>query len=178
MLSNIWGILRTLIFGIVVFMLIRSCISDSSSSTEYVTEEIPTQGLITTVAEIEKDNFKIESEEPVDQVDDSRIISKYLDGSRDTFTLQEAKLIQTSSDTTRRRRSIGAGSMGFWFFMMSGRMGGGHTPRSSAYVNNDAYQRTQNNAGSRLRSTARTTNTGTRSKSGYGKGRSGRSYGG
>lgn len=173
MLSTIWGYVRILIFGVIVIALVRSCFADGGSD-DYVTEEIPTQGLITTVTEVEADNFKIASEEPVDQVEDSRIISNYLDGSSDTFTLAEAKLMQVSQDTTRRHRSVRAGSYGLWFFMMSGRFGGGHTPRASAYVNNDAYQRTQSNTASRLRSTARTTTT----RSGYGSGRSGRSYGG
>lgn len=174
MLSTIWSYIRIIIVGVILVALVRSCFSDDESG-EVITEEIPTQGLITTVAEVQKDNFKIESEEAVDQVEDSRIISKYMDGSRDTFTIEEAKLIQVSSDTTRSHRSVRAGGLGFWFFMMSGSMGGGHTPRSSAYVNNDAYQRTQNNAGSRLRRTSRTA---TSRKSGYGSGRSGRSYGG
>ncbi|PHI18222.1 hypothetical protein CEQ90_18990 [Lewinellaceae bacterium SD302] len=175
MLSTIWGYLRILLFGVIIFSVVRSCFSGDDSGDTTSTEEIPTQGLITTVAEVQKDNFKIESEIPVDQVEDSRIIGKYLDGSVDTMTLQEAKLHQTSSDTTRRARTVRTGGLGLWFFMMSGRMGGGHTPRSSAYVNNQAYQNTQNNAGSRLRSTATRT---TRTKSGYGSGKSGRSFGG
>jgi hypothetical protein len=177
MSASVWRFGRLFLIAFVVYTLFRACTAeDSYAQSDPV--QVPTQGLITTVAEVKAGDFKIESEVPVDSVADSRIITKYLDGSRDTFTLDQAKVMQTSSDTTRSHRSVRAGGLGFWFFMMSGRMGG-YTPRSSAYVNNQAYQRTQNSAGSRLRSTSRTTTKpSSRSRSGFGAGKSSRSFGG
>lgn len=176
LMSNLLSYGRYVLYAVIAFFVIRSCSSsDAGSGDATYSEEVPTQGLVTTVAEVSEGDFKIESEIPVDRVEDSRIIGKYLDGTADTMTLDEAKIYQTSSDTSRRHSTVRSGGLGLWFFMMSGRMGGGHTPRSSAYVNNDAYQKSQNNAGSRLRNTATRS---TRTKSGYGSGRSSRSFGG
>ena len=160
---------------IFVLFLLMATLFNCGSSSETETIEVPTQGLITTVAEVSKDDFKIEDESPVANVDDSRIIAKYMSGQADTFTLDEAKLIQTTApDTSRRHRSVRAGGMGFWFFLMAGRMGG-HTPNSSAYVNQNAYNRANSTAGTAMKNTARSTS---RAKKGYGSGKSSRSYGG
>ncbi len=138
------------------------------------TIQVPTQGLITTVTEISPENYKIAAEEPISRMEDSRIIVEKMNGLRDTFTLEEAKFItQVTSDTTQTRAFRRAG-MGYWGFLMLGRMGG-HTPSAGAYVNNSAYDKASSTAGSRLNSSARTT---TRSRSGFGSGKSTRSFGG
>lgn len=145
-----------------------SCGSDTE------TVQVPTEGLITTVKEVSTDNYKIASEVPVDQIADSRIIVEDLEGARDTFTLEEAKLMnQVTDPNSREGRPFRSAGMGYWGFLMLGRMGG--TPSSGAYVNSNAHQRATSSAGTRMSSSARST---TRSKSGFGSGKSSRSFGG
>lgn len=159
------------------FGLFTACFSDSSSGGDWGDDaeayEVPTQGLITTVAEVNPEEYKIASEEPVEYVADSRIIVNELDGSSDTFTLEEARLIeQTVPDTSRTRRPFRSAGLGYWGFLMLGRMGA--RPSAGAYVNNAAYQQTTNTTGSQMQRTA------TRARSGYGSGsgKSTRSFGG
>lgn len=139
------------------------------------TYQEPTEGLITTVTEVSPDDYKIASEESIDRIEDSRIIVEKMSGARDTFTLEEAKLItQVSSDTSAVSRPFRHAGLGYWGFLMLGRMGG-HSVNSGAYVNNSAYSKASATAGSRLTNSARTT---TRSRSGFGAGKSTRSFGG
>ena len=150
--------------GITLF----SCGSDTE------TIEVPTEGLITTVKEVSAGDFKIESEVPVDAVADSRIIVEDLAGDRDTFTLDQAKLMsQVADPDSNEGRSMRSAGMGYWGFLMLGRMGG--TPSAGAYVDSNAHQRATSNAGTRMSSSAKST---TRSKSGFGGGKSTRSFGG
>jgi len=137
--------------------------------------QVPTEGLITTVTEVSSDDFKIVSEESVDLVEDSRLIVEKMSGERDTFTLEQAKLItQVTSDTSAVRRPFRSAGMGYFGFLMLGRMGG-HSVNSGAYVNNGAYNKASSTSGSRLTNSARST---TRSRSGFGGGKSTRSFGG
>jgi hypothetical protein len=139
------------------------------------TYQEPTQGLITTVTEVGPEDYKIASEESVDRIEDSRIIVEKLSGDRDTFTLEQAKLItQVTTDTSAVSQPFRRAGMGYFGFLMLGRMGG-HSVNSGAYVNNNAYNKASSTAGSRLSSTARST---TRSRSGFGGGKSTRSFGG
>lgn len=151
-----------------------------SCSSEPQTEEveIPTQGLITTVQEVQKDLFKIEDEVPVTDTADSRIIANYLDNTSDTFTLQQARLIEANGGNSAARSAVRSAGLGYFGFIMLGRMGG--MPSAGAYTNAKAYNRVNNNAGSKMRSSAqRVTRTRPSSgKSGYGSGKSTRSYGG
>lgn len=149
-------------------------ISLFSCGSDTETVEVPTEGLITTVKEVSADNYKIESEIPVDVVADSRIIVEDLAGDRDTFTLDQAKLMsQVADPDSREGRSMRSAGMGYWGFLMLGRMGG--TPSSGAYVNSGAHQKATSSAGTRMSSSAKST---TRSKSGFGGGKSTRSFGG
>lgn len=135
------------------------------SNTETVKE--PTQGLVTTLTEVSDGDYRIASEETVASVDDSKIILNKLDGTSETITLAEARMMTTADSTkysTEERRAVRRSSGGFFFFMMYNRMGG-FTPRSSAYVNQTAYNRSAS-SGSALNSSARTT---TRTRSGFGK---------
>ncbi len=146
--------------------------SCGGSDTETV--QVPTEGLITTVKEISTDNYKIDSEVPVDNIADSRIIVEDLEGMRDTFTLDEAKLIsQVTDPNSSQGRPFRSAGLGYWGFLMMGRMGG--TPSAGAYTNGAAHQSATNKAGTRMATSARTT---TRSKSGFGSGKSSRSFGG
>ena len=144
------------------------------SDTETV--EVPTEGLITTVQEVAPDDFKIASEVPVSNPADSRIIVDYYaeEMPNDTFTLEEAKLIAQVSGESKEGQATQRARTGYFGFLMFGRMGG-FSPSSGAYVNNNAYNNASNTAGNRLKSSARTT---TRSRSGFGAGKSSRSFGG
>lgn len=159
--------------------LLASC---GSKEKEYVEVEVPTVGLITTVKEVEKNNFKIEDEKDVDSISDSRIIAKYLDGNIDTFTLEEAKLISkidSARGTRSRSGSIArAASFGFMGYMMGRSMRGGSVS-PGAYTNQNAYNRASSTAGTRMKSTSRTVRRPSpKGRSGFGSGRSSRSYGG
>ena len=143
--------------------------------TEYETTEVldPTQGIVTEVKEMEKDLFKITDETIVATPADSRIIAEYMDGQRDTFTLEEARLVDAENPT--RRRSMNSILMGGMIGYMMGKSMS--TPISrSAYANDKAYQKSST-SNSSLRSTAsrRTVKT---PKKGFGSSKSSRSYGG
>jgi len=147
-----------------------SC-GDSSQQT---TEEIlsPTQGIITKVKEVEEELFKITDEEIVNKKEDSRIIASYLDGKIDTFTLEEAKLVD--ADNPRRRGVNGVLLGGMMGYMMGRNM---NQPLSrSAYANDGAYNKS-NTANSKLRSTA-TRRTVSKAKTGFGSSKSTKSSGG
>lgn len=155
-------------------LIFTSC--GSSSDTEEV--EIPTEGLITTVKEIETDLFKIEDESIVTNPADSRIIANYMDATSDTFTLAEAKLMQASG-SGRQQSVVRSAGMGYFGFIMLGRMGG-RTVGAGAYTNAKAHSKAGSTAGKQMKSSAnRVTRSKPRSgKSGYGSGKSTRSYGG
>lgn len=156
-------------------LIFTSC---GTSSSDTVEVEIPTEGLITTVKEVETDLFKIENEETVVDTADSRIIANYLDATSDTFTLQEARLMQ-SNGSGREQSVIRSAGMGYFGFIMLGRMGG-MMPRAGAYTSTNAYNKSSSGAGKQMKSSAnRVTRTRPSSgKSGYGAGKSTRSYGG
>jgi len=158
--------------------------SSNTSNTETVTEEIeiPTEGLITVVKEVETDLFKIDDEITIPDTSESLIVANYMDATTDTFTLAEARLVAVNG-SGRSRSVVNAASLGFFGYMMLGRSYG-RRPSPGAYTNSKTYNRVNNTAGSRLKQTAkRTTRTRTRpaGKSGFGsksKSRSTRSYGG
>ena len=155
--------------------------SGSSSSEEYVTEEVvvPTEGLITTVAEVDSSLFKIKDEVTVPNQEDSRIIAEYMSGVSDTFTLDEAQLIaaEDNGNNGMGRSIMRAASFGLFGYMMGRSMS--VPPRANAYMDQKTYNRVSNNAGQRMQSTAsRTTMKRPAGKSGYGGTKSTRSYGG
>jgi len=136
----------------------------------------PTQGVITEVKEIEQDLFRITDETIVPTVDESRIIAEYMDGVRDTFTLDEAKLIEAGGSTGGYRGSGMSGVLmgGLFGYMMGKSMS---TPiNRAAYANQSAYNKSTTTTNS-LKSSA-TRRTVRTPKSGFGGSRSSRSYGG
>lgn len=137
----------------------------------------PTQGVITEVKEMEKDLFRITDETIVPLKEDSRIIAEYLDGVRDTFTLEEAKLIDTEgqSETHYHRSGMSGVLMGGMMGYMMGRSLSSPINRA-AYASQSAYQKSTG-ASSSMRSTA-TRRTVRTPKTGFGGSRSTRSYGG
>lgn len=156
----------------------------SEPEGEWVTEEVtvPTQGLVTTVKEVEKDKFLIDDETTVATPEESRIVANYMDGKSDTFTLDEAKIVAADSTSGHRRSPIvRAATAGLFGFFMGRAMGGmSPGPMMGAYTSPDTYNRVNNTAGQTLNNTA-TRTTVTRpaaGKSGFGGGRSTRSVGG
>lgn len=145
----------------------------------YEEVEIPTQGLITTVQEVQTEQYKIADEQTVQDTADSRIIANYLDNTSDTFTLAEARLVQQSGYSGHRSGVFTAASYGFFGYMI-GRSMMRHRPSSAAYMDQKTYNKVNSTTGNSMRSTAskvrRPTKSG--SRSGFGSGRSTRSHGG
>ena len=153
--------------------------SDSSSEITYEEVEVPTEGLITTVQEVDTNSFKISDEQAVPTPEDSRIIANYMDNTSDTFTLEEAKLVEAEGENGSNYRSSGivrAATYGFFGYMMGRSMSS--RPSAGAYVDPKTHSRVSSNAGSRVTSTARTVSRPSAGKSGYGGSKSTRSYGG
>ena len=152
---------------------------DDSGAANVEYEEVvePTEGLITTVLETEEDIFKIEDEEVVPLPEDSRIIAKYMDNTVDTFTLEEAKLVDAENGTGRRSGIFRAASYGLFGYMMGRRMGGSRPP-ASAYTDPKTAQRVNNNAGNKIANSAKRTTRAKPGKGGFGGGKSTRSVGG
>jgi hypothetical protein len=171
--GRIKSILYAVIAVAVVGMFMKDCFCSSSDEE---TVEIPTEGTITTVKEVTTDDWKIEDETPVAVPEDSRIIAQYMDGKVDTFTLEQARLVQadsTGSTSTRPiSRIMSAASFGLMGYMLGRSMA--TPPMASAYSNPGAHARSTASA-TRMRSTATTV---TRPRSGFGGGRSTRSIGG
>lgn len=149
--------------------------SCGSSEPETEVWQVPTEGLVTTVTEVDPDEYRILSEDPVPMIEDSRIIVENMEGTRDTFTLDEAKLMAADSTSASSRPFRSAG-MGFFGYLMIGRMLSGGV-NSSAYVNNGAYNKATSTAGTSMSNSARPV---TRTKSGFGSSssKSTRSFGG
>lgn len=165
--------LKTTGFAIGSALMITGLVS--CDNTEYAMEEVlsPTQGIITEVKEMEKDKFRITDEKIVNTKADSRIIAEYIDGARDTFTLEEVRLVE-GENRTRRSSMNGILMGGMMGYMMGKSMG---TPVSkSAYANNSAYSKS-NTTTNNLKSSA-TRSTVRKPKSGFGSSKSSRSYGG
>jgi len=137
----------------------------------------PTQGVITEIEEMKNGEYLITNETIVSRKEDSRIIASYLDGTRDTLTLEQAKLeeSESSSSSTHRRGMSPILMGGMMGYMMGKNMS---TPVSrSAYKSSSVYDRS-NSSTSTLRSSA-TKRTVSRPKSGFGSsGGSTRSSGG
>jgi len=163
----------------VLYNIFFSSSSDSTTATETV--EVPTEGLITTVQEVDTNLFKISDEQPAPTVEDSRIIANYMSGTSDTFTLDEAKLVDASNQnggsSYRGSGIIRAASYGFFGYMLGRSMSS--RPPANAYTDPKTHSRVSNNAGARVASSARTVTRPAKGKSGYGNSsRSTRSYGG
>ena len=148
------------------------------------------QGIVTEVREVAPDEWRIADERVVDDSTNSRVIATGLDGVTDTFTLEELRQRDglAAADTTggngqRQYRRSGFFTPILFYGLFGSRFGrsfgrpSGVGPRPGAYVNQSAYNRVQSTAGSRLRapgSSARPSG----GRSGYGAGRSTRSFGG
>lgn len=167
------------LYGLVAVWLLYS-IFFKSDTPEMTTEEvaIPTQGLITYVQEVQQDEFKISDEEVIADTAASLIIATYLDETKDTFTLAEARLMESSGGSNSRGSGIArAASYGLMGYFMGRSMSRGPSP--GAYVDQKTYNKVSSGAGNTMTRTAGTrTVSRPAGKSGYGGGRSTRSVGG
>lgn len=163
----------------------------SCDNVQYAEEEKVelTKGLVTTLEEIETNNFKIIDEQVIDSPADSRVITHYMDGTVDTLMLNDVSpntLAATGepSDSTGRhhyRRRSGMSSV-----LMGGLMGyymGRSTsipPSASSYRDQNTYNRVNSSAGRTLSNTASRTTVRKPSSgsSGFGGSKSTRSSGG
>ena len=172
------NIARMTLYCLLFLAIGTAFFTSCSSEPSYEEVEIPTQGLITTVQEIQTESYKISDEQAVQDTADSRIIAIYLDSTRDTFTLAEARLVQQSGYSGPRSGVFGAASYGFMGFML-GRSMSRFRPSSGAYMDQKTYNRVNSTTGNSVRSSAKTVRRpSTRSSKGFGSGRSTRSHGG
>ncbi len=160
-----------LILGSTILM---SGLISCGGNVEYVDQEVlsPSQGVITEVKEMETDLFRITDESIVATPADSRIIAEYMDGVRDTFTLEEARLVD--ADNPRRSMMSSVLMGGMMGYMMGKSMS---SPiNKSAYASESAYKKSTSSNTS-LKSTASRKTVRT-PKKGFGSSKSSRSYGG
>lgn len=158
--------------------LLAGCSGGSSE-----TVSLPAQGLITTVTEVNPDQFKIEDETTIPDTAASLIIAKYMSGKIDTFTLEEARLMQQNGSSGGRSMAgpimtaAGAGLLGYMLGRSMSR-----PPAPSAYTNQQTYNRVNQTAGSSFKNASgratRPSMNSSRKSSGFGGGRSSRGFGG
>jgi hypothetical protein len=175
-----YGIYALIGMWLIYTFFIASPGTEEGGEPEYEEVVIPTQGVATILKEIEAETFKIEDEITLESTADSYIVAKYLDGKIDTFTLDEVKLMAANESGTSSRNSslMRAASYGFFGYMMGRSMSMPVQP--SAYMDQKTYDKVNQNTGAKMQSTAaRTTRAkpGT-GKSGFGSGKSSRSFGG
>jgi hypothetical protein len=159
--------------GILIFGFF-SC--RNSQDTEEV--QLPSEGLITIVKEVEKDLFKIDDEITIPDTNNSLIVAIYMDEKRDTFTLQQARLMQANGGGGHHSSGImHAASYGLMGYMM-GRSMSGFSPSAGAYTSPSRFNDVNQRAGNSIRSSAQTVSRPRTGSSGFGSGRSTRSVGG
>jgi len=176
--SKIPSLRNTIVVGALAVSSLSLVFTSCGSSEQEYTEETKyelTQGLITEVEEVEKELFKITNETNVPEIADSRIIATYLDGVKDTFTLEEARLVDADNP---RRRSMNGVLMGGMMGYYMGRSLSSPVNRG-AYKTPSAYQKATKTT-STLKQTAKRTTVRrpVNSSKGFGGGKSTRSYGG
>lgn len=187
--TSIWTKLKWVFYACIVGYLLYTCASEPSTSSEETTYEQveiaeATEGVVTSVKEVQAEVYKITDEEIVPTVEESRIIASNLNGTIDTFTLDEVRLVDTTvtdrNDGYYRNRLLRSVVIGGVMGYMMGRTMGSPLSRGS-YASDNSYNKSSTATRSRMASTARTRTVSrpTKStKSGFGSSRSTRSYGG
>ena len=146
------------------------------------------QGIVTELREVSAGEWRIADERVVDDSTQSRVIATRLDGATDTFTLDQIGrdgAVAAADSTSGRGYRRGSFFTPILFYGLFGSRFGrsygfaGAGPRPGAYVNRGTYNRVQSTAGNQLR-TARPGGSArpSSSRTGYGSGRSTRSFGG
>ncbi len=167
---------KWLLYGALGIYVIFSIFSGGDEGQDYIEEtlEEPTQGIICSLQEQEKDLYKITDEELIANRDDSRIYVSYLEGNIDTFTIDEISITEANDPRRSVMRSVMMGGM--LGYMMGRPMSSGLT--RSSYANDGAYNKSSTGRNT-LRSTARKSTVRKPSaKKGFGSSKSSRSYGG
>jgi len=168
---------KWIIYGCIGLYIVSGFFRSGDSGSDYVEEtlEEPTQGIIVELEETEKDLFKITNEEIIEKRELSQIIASYMDGTIDTFSIDEVRL--SAANDPRRSMLKTAAYAGLFGYMMGRPMGSGVA--RSAYKSDGAYNKSTSGRNS-LRSTARKTTVKRPSSAskGYGSGKSSKSYGG
>lgn len=165
-------------------LLLASC----GSNVERVPVVAFTEGVETEVEEVAPNDWRIADERIVPDSNASRVISRALDGSVDTFSLAEIQQADASTvgqDSTsqhRYRRRSGFSSI-LLYGLIGNRMGSynqGITPRPNVYKDQNTYSRVQNTTGARLNKSGRsmTISRPKAGSSGFGRSSGGRSFGG
>lgn len=147
----------------------------------YETEEkvLLTKGLITEVEEVSTDEYKITDEVAIEDTADSKVIARHLSGKIDTFSVQEIRLQQQNEGTHYHSHGMGRVLMGGMMGYYLGRsLSSPLNP--GVYSNMNTYNRVSSSTARTITNSAvRTTvRRPSRSSSGFGSGRSTRSFGG
>lgn len=188
--ASMFSKIKWVLYGLIAIWVLSNLYNRSNNSnrgTVTIEKKAVEEGLITTLREVETDVFKIENEEVVARKEDSRLITNYMDGTIDTFTLQEVALIDTTvtdrSNPRYRNRMMHSVVMGGAMGYLMGRSLSRPLNRSSyssqsAYNKSSTQTRTRmtNSAARRSRSVSKKPSKSGRS--GFGSGKSTRSYGG
>lgn len=168
------------LLGIAIPALIISCGGDGSPKIKDSQEKTiseSTKGVVTEVEEVEPgDDYKIIDERIIDEKEKSIAIVHKLDGKVDTLSLRKLKSDPEYRTRHSALRGILAYSLASSFF---NRNLSRTTPNSSYYKNADAYKKStglKNNLASSA--TTRKVRVPGKASSGYGAGKSFRSYGG
>jgi len=169
---------KWLLYGaFALFFLFRMFSGGDDEGQDYIEEtlEEPTQGIICSLQEQEKDLYKITDEQLIDARADSRIYVTYLEGNIDTFTIDEISITDAGNPRGSMMRSVMMGGM--LGYMMGRPMSSGLA--RSSYASDGAYNKSSTSGRSSLRSTARKSTVRKPSaKKGFGSSKSSRSYGG
>lgn len=172
---------KILLAGITLSLLtLQSCGDSGEPKLKDFTEKTikeSTKGVVTEIEEIEPgDEYKIIDEKLIDKKQNSIAIVHKLDGKIDTLSLEKLKKDESFSSRNSGLHSILMFSLAASFF---NRNLSNTSPNSGAYKNADAYNKStglKNNLNSSAAS--RTVRVPGKSSSGYGAGKSFRSYGG
>jgi len=160
----------------VLFFIVTLVACGGSSKMEEV--ELPTMGLITVLEEVEPEKFLIEDEITIPDTSGSLIIANYMTGESDTFSVASVRLLQEMGYDINQSSVLRAASFGLMGYFMGRRMGA-FSPSAGAYTSPDKFNKVNNSAGTRMRSSAVKTSRPV-GKSGFGSGssKSTRSVGG
>lgn len=186
--ASMFSKIKWVLYGLIAIWVLSTLYNRSNNSNSgavTIEKKAVEEGLITTLREVETDVFKIENEEVVAKKEDSRLITNYMDGTIDTFTLQEVALIDTTvtdrSNPRYRNRMMHSVVMGGAMGYLMGRSMSSPLMRSS-YSSQSAYNKSSTQTRTRMTNSAARRSVSKKpsksGRSGFGSGKSTRSYGG
>ena len=147
----------------------------------YETEEkvLLTKGLVTEVEEVSAGEYKITNETAIDDTSGSQVIAHHLSGKIDTLSMEEVRQQQHQGGSSYHSHGMGSALMyGMMGYYLGRSLSSPVNP--GVYRNQSTYNRVANSTGrtitnSAVRTTVRRPSSGS---SGFGSGRSTRSFGG